>query len=99
MTPLNCRERVFYGLGAVAYGVKETGVRHWLLIFYNQALGLSSEKASAALCAALLVDNSDGLELEAEVVGAPTQQEVLSQRVLKLEITRAAQQGQAGHRQ
>lgn len=54
--PLTASERLFYGLGAVAFGVKDCGFSYWLLIFYNQCLGLSSERAAAALFIALVFD-------------------------------------------
>ena len=56
MTPLSTRERVLYAFGAIAFGVKDCGFSYWLLIFYNQACGLSSERASFALFIALLFD-------------------------------------------
>ena len=48
--------RIFYGLGAVAYGVKDNGFSYFLLIYYNQVLGLSPTLTGAALMIALLSD-------------------------------------------
>ena len=56
LMPLNLRERLLYGLGAVSFGVKDCGFSYWLLIFYNQACGLSSERTSLALFIALVFD-------------------------------------------
>jgi len=56
MLPLTSSEKFFYGIGAVAFGVKDCGFSYWLLIFYNQALGLSTERASLALFIALIFD-------------------------------------------
>ena len=56
MTPLNARERFLYAFGAITFGVKEAGFSYWLLIFYNQACGLPSDRASIALFVALIFD-------------------------------------------
>lgn len=45
-----------YGLGAVAYGVKDTGFGTFLLLFYNQRMGLSSVAVGGVVMLALLVD-------------------------------------------
>ena len=56
MLVLTLRERLCYGIGACAFGVKDCGFSYWLLIFYNQSLGLPAERASLALFIALLFD-------------------------------------------
>ncbi len=45
-----------YALGAVAYGVKDNGFSTFLLLFYNQVLGLPSAIVGAVVMAALLFD-------------------------------------------
>ena len=42
-----------HGFGAVAFGVKDTGFSFFLLIYYNQALGMDAGLVSAALLIAL----------------------------------------------
>lgn len=48
--------KFFYGIGAVAYGIKENGFSYLLLIYYNQVLGLSQDLVGAGIFVALLVD-------------------------------------------
>ena len=50
------RTKFFYGLGSLAYGVKDNGFSYLLLIFYNQVLGLPAEWVGAGIMLALLVD-------------------------------------------
>ncbi|WP_375392424.1 MFS transporter [uncultured Sphingomonas sp.] len=45
-----------YGFGAVAYGVKDSGFGTFLLLFYNQVIGLSSTTVGLVIMAALLID-------------------------------------------
>ena len=45
-----------YGFGAVAYGVKDAGFGTFLLLFYNQVLGLSAATVGLVVMCALLVD-------------------------------------------
>ncbi|URD62028.1 MFS transporter [Sphingomonas sp. KRR8] len=45
-----------YGLGAVAYGVKDSGFGTFLLLFYNQVLGLPSASVGLVIMAALVLD-------------------------------------------
>ena len=45
-----------YGVGSVAYGVKENGLSYFLLIYYNQILGLEAAWVGLALLIALLLD-------------------------------------------
>ena len=54
--PLNAREKLTYGMGSVPFVVKNQAFSHWLLIFYNQALGLSSESTTAVLTIATILD-------------------------------------------
>jgi hypothetical protein len=48
--------RLYYGVGAVAYGVKDNGFSYFLLLYYNQVLGLSAAWVGSAILTALLVD-------------------------------------------
>ena len=46
---MTLRPKLFYGVGSVAYGVKDNGFSFFLLIYYNQVLGLSAIAAGTAL--------------------------------------------------
>ena len=48
--------RLFYGLGSIAFGVKDNGFSYLLLLFYNQVVGLSAQKVGLAILIAMLVD-------------------------------------------
>jgi GPH family glycoside/pentoside/hexuronide:cation symporter len=48
--------KLAYGLGSVAFGVKDAGFQTFLLLFYNQLIGLPSEWVSGAIALALIVD-------------------------------------------
>lgn len=50
------RIKLAYGAGAVAYGVKDNGFAVFLLIFYNQVIGLSAQLVGLAVMIALIVD-------------------------------------------
>ncbi|MBX7539605.1 MFS transporter [Qipengyuania sphaerica] len=54
--PLSQRLKIVHGFGAVAFGVKDLGFSFFLLIFYNQVLGMDARLVSLALLIALLVD-------------------------------------------
>lgn len=54
--PLPQRLKLIHGFGSVAFGIKESGFSFFLLIFYNQVLGMDARLVSLALGAALLVD-------------------------------------------
>jgi GPH family glycoside/pentoside/hexuronide:cation symporter len=45
-----------HGLGSVAYGVKDNGFSVFLLIFYNQVLGINAGLVGAIIMAALIFD-------------------------------------------
>ncbi|MBB5699274.1 MFS transporter [Sphingomonas yantingensis] len=45
-----------YGFGAVAYGVKDNGFGTFLLLFYNQVMGLPSAQVGFVVMCALLLD-------------------------------------------
>ncbi|MEO0644048.1 MAG: MFS transporter [Pseudomonadota bacterium] len=55
-SPLPIRLKLIHGFGAVAFGVKDVGFSFFLLIFYNQVLGMDAGLVSIALLIALLVD-------------------------------------------
>ncbi|MFP3942362.1 MAG: MFS transporter [Alphaproteobacteria bacterium] len=48
--------RLAYGFGAVAYGVKDNGFSYFLLLFFNQVMGLPAYKVTLAILIALCVD-------------------------------------------
>lgn len=48
--------KITHGFGAMAFGVKDNGFSFFLLIFYNQVLGMNAGLVSLALLTALLVD-------------------------------------------
>ena len=54
--PLPTRIKLANGFGSIAFGVKDNGFSVFLLIFYNQALGMEAWLVSLALVIALVVD-------------------------------------------
>ena len=48
--------KLFYGFGAVAFGVKQNGFAFFLLMYYNQVLGLPEKWVGLAIMVALLFD-------------------------------------------
>lgn len=46
----------FHGLGSIAYGVKDNGFLTFLMLFYNQVLGMDARLVSLALMLALVID-------------------------------------------
>jgi hypothetical protein len=48
--------RFFYGLGSVAFGVKDNGFSYMLMLFYNQVLGVPAKLVALALLTALVFD-------------------------------------------
>ncbi|TAD80452.1 MAG: sugar transporter, partial [Sphingomonadales bacterium] len=53
---LPMRVKLIAGFGSIAFGVKDSGFSFFLLIFYNQVLGMDAGLVSLALLIALLVD-------------------------------------------
>jgi GPH family glycoside/pentoside/hexuronide:cation symporter len=53
---LPMRVKLLAGFGSIAFGVKDNGFSFFLLIFYNQVLGMDAGLVSLALLIALLVD-------------------------------------------
>lgn len=50
------RIKLAYGAGAITYGIKDTGFAVFLLIFYNQVMGLPADLVGLAVMIALIVD-------------------------------------------
>lgn len=48
--------KLAYGFGSVAYGVKDAGLKYFLLLFYSQVVGLDSRLVSLAILVALIFD-------------------------------------------
>lgn len=53
---LPLRLKLVHGMGSIAYGVKDNGFSTFLLLFYNQVLGLQATLVSTALMLALFID-------------------------------------------
>ncbi len=53
---LPLRLKLFHGLGSIAYGVKDNGFSTFLLIFYNQVIGLDAGLVGTAIMLALIAD-------------------------------------------
>jgi glycoside/pentoside/hexuronide:cation symporter, GPH family len=54
--PLPQSLKIIHGLGAFAYGIKDNGFSVFLLIFYNQVLGLDAGIVGTVIMIALIVD-------------------------------------------
>ncbi|HRK62745.1 MAG TPA: MFS transporter [Terricaulis sp.] len=54
--PLTWRTKLLYGLGTAATGIKTRALVSFLMIYYNQALGLSPASVSAIIMIATMVD-------------------------------------------
>ena len=48
--------KLFYGFGSVGYGVKDVAFRTFLLLYYNQVVGVRADLVSFAILVALCVD-------------------------------------------
>ncbi len=53
---LPTRLAFFHGLGSIAFGIKDNGFSTFLLLFYNQVLGMDPRMVSLALMVALMID-------------------------------------------
>jgi len=53
---LPTRAKLFYGVGSVAYGVKDGGFGYFLLLYYNQVLGLPESWVGLGIMIALVLD-------------------------------------------
>lgn len=54
--PITLWVKLAYGFGSIAYGVKDNGFRVFLLLFYNQVVGLRPDMVSQAILLAMLID-------------------------------------------
>jgi GPH family glycoside/pentoside/hexuronide:cation symporter len=53
---LGARSRFSFGIGSIAYGVKDNGFATFLLLFYNQVIGLPASSVGIAIMCALVVE-------------------------------------------
>jgi Na+/melibiose symporter-like transporter len=53
---LPIRTKVLYGIGSAAYGVKDNGFQFFLLLYYNQVLGLPEAWVGLGIMVALFID-------------------------------------------
>lgn len=54
--PVSTGQKIAYGFGSVAFGVKNNGFDYFFLIFYSQVMGVSAYLVSLALMVALIFD-------------------------------------------
>ena len=54
--PLKLSTKLLYGSGSVGYGIKDIAFRSFLLLYYNQVVGVRADLVSAAIFVALLFD-------------------------------------------
>lgn len=54
--PISSRTKVLYGMGAAANIIKQRGITAFLLLFYNQVVGLPPAMVSTAIFIALIFD-------------------------------------------
>lgn len=54
--PVPLRIKLAYGAGAITYGIKDNGFSVFLLIFYNQVMGLPADMVGLAVMVALIID-------------------------------------------
>jgi len=55
-TPLPIRAKLFHGIGAIAFGIKDNGFAYFLLLFYTTVIGLPSALVGTALLIAMVLD-------------------------------------------
>jgi glycoside/pentoside/hexuronide:cation symporter, GPH family len=48
--------KIFHGIGSIAYGVKDNGFGTFLMLYYNQVVGLDPLLVSLSLAAAMMID-------------------------------------------
>lgn len=53
---LPARARLAFGLGSIAYGIKDNGFATFLLLFYNQVVGLPPDSVGAVIALVLVVE-------------------------------------------
>jgi glycoside/pentoside/hexuronide:cation symporter, GPH family len=54
--PPSVATKIFYGIGSVAFGVKDNGFAFFLLLYYSQVLGLPEQQVGLAIMLALMAD-------------------------------------------
>ena len=54
--PLPTTTKFVYGLGSLAYGIKDVAFRTYLLLYYNVVLGVPATVVSSAIMVAMIVD-------------------------------------------
>lgn len=54
--PIGWATKLLYGVGSIAFGVKDQGFNAFLLIFYNQIVGLPAAWVGASIAIALAID-------------------------------------------
>ncbi|QUD90064.1 MFS transporter [Phenylobacterium montanum] len=54
--PVTRATKIFYGFGSIAYGIKDNGFQTFVLLFYNQLVGLPADWVGEAIFIALLID-------------------------------------------
>lgn len=54
--PVPLSTKLAYGAGAITYGIKDNGFAVFLLIFYNQVMGLPANLVGLAVMIALIID-------------------------------------------
>lgn len=54
---LPARSRWAFGLGSIAYGIKDNGFGTFLLLFYNQVVGLSASSVGIAIMMAMVIES------------------------------------------
>jgi glycoside/pentoside/hexuronide:cation symporter, GPH family len=50
------RTKIAYGIGAIAYGIKDNGFSVFLLLFYNQVVGVPAGLVGSVIAVALVFD-------------------------------------------
>ncbi len=53
---VSARSRWAFGYGSIAYGVKDSGFATFLLLFYNQVIGLDAAAVGGVIGAVLIVE-------------------------------------------
>lgn len=56
MSVLPLKSKIAYGVGSVAYGIKDNGFAVFLLFYYNQVVGVRADLVSLAIALALIAD-------------------------------------------
>ncbi|MBI1211236.1 MAG: MFS transporter [Alphaproteobacteria bacterium] len=54
--PLSLGTKLAYGIGAIAYGIKDGGFSYFLLLFYSQVVGINAQLVGLAISIALVFD-------------------------------------------